>query len=91
VTNTRPFPLRARTAAEPERDLTPIVVIYRAMLRDVERLADSLGGPAGGVPPAWAAEVRRYATALLAAIRADHDGKGEVLWPVVAALAGRVL
>jgi hypothetical protein len=68
-----------------------MVVIHRATLQDLERLARSvadLGGLAGGAPPARAAAVRRYAAALLAAIRADHDGKEEVLWPVVAAVAG---
>jgi len=73
-----------------------MVVIHRAMLRDLERLADSLGGLAASAPPARAASapparaaaVRRYTAALLTAIRADHDGKEEVLWPLVAALAG---
>jgi len=65
-----------------------MVVIHRAMLRDLERLAESLSGLSGGAPPARAAAVRRYTAALLAAIRADHDGKEGVLWPVVTALAG---
>jgi hemerythrin-like domain-containing protein len=87
---TPPLVLRARTAAEPEPDPTPILVTHRAILRDLRRLADCLGALAGNpVPPDRASAIRRYAAALLAQIRAHHDGEENILWPVIAATAGQ--
>jgi hypothetical protein len=39
MTTAPPFVLRARTAGEPEPDLTSIVVIHRAIRQDLRRLA----------------------------------------------------
>ena len=85
---TPPLVLRARTAAEPEADLTPMLVTHRAIRRDLRRLADCLGEPAP-VPPGRADAVRRYTAALLARIRAHNDSEEDILWPVIAATAGQ--
>ena len=92
MTSTRPFPLRAKTAAEPEPDLTSIVVVHRAIRRDLRRLAASLAQIAdGGAPPSQARATGRYTAALLAEIRAHHENEDEVLWPVIAATAGQAV
>jgi iron-sulfur cluster repair protein YtfE (RIC family) len=89
VTTAAPFALRTRTAGEPEPDLTSIVVVHRAMRQDLRRLAACLGQIAArGVPPARSRAVCRYTTALLAEIRAHHQGEDDVVWPVIAATAG---
>jgi hemerythrin-like domain-containing protein len=92
VTNTRPFPLRAKTAAEPEPDLTSIVVVHRAIRQDLRRLAACLAETTGrGAPPSQARAIGRYTAALLAEIRAHHENEDEVLWPVIAATAGQAV
>jgi iron-sulfur cluster repair protein YtfE (RIC family) len=92
VTSKRPFPLRAKTAAEPEPDLTSIMVIHRAIRQDLRRLAASLAEIAGhGAPPSQARAITRYTAALLAEIRAHHENEDEVLWPMVAATAGQAV
>jgi hypothetical protein len=85
VTSTAPFPLRTRTRQEPEPDLTPIVVAYRAMRQDPARLAARLDRPAG---PAAALALRRYTAALLTQIHARHRSEEGFLWPLLAATAG---
>jgi hypothetical protein len=81
MTSAPPFPLRARARHEPEPDLTPIVVIHRAIRQDLRRL----GEPA--VPGAAQAR-HRYSAALLAQIRARHRGEEGFLWPLLAGTAG---
>lgn len=84
----RLFPLSARTAADPEPDLVSLVVIHRAIRQDLWRLDVALSGLGDDVWPAQAAGIRRYATALLAAIHARSQSEDEILWPVIAATAG---
>ena len=76
MTRTRPFPLRAKTAAEPEPDLTSIVVVHRAIRQDLAALAALPGPVAGrGAPPSQARAIGRYTAALLAEIRAHHENE----------------
>jgi iron-sulfur cluster repair protein YtfE (RIC family) len=92
VTSKRPFPLRTKTAAEPEPDLTSIILIHRAIRQDLRRLAASLAEIAGhGAPPSQTRAIGCYTAALLAEIRAHHENEDEVLWPVVAATAGQAV
>jgi hypothetical protein len=92
VTSTRPFPLRVKTAAEPEPDLTSMVVVHRAIRQDLRRLAACLAEIAGrGSSPSQARAIGRYTAALLAEIRAHHENEDEVLWPVIAATAGQAV
>lgn len=66
-----------------------MVVVHRAIRQDLRRLAACLGQIAArGVPPARSRAVCRYTTALLAEIRAHHQGEDDVVWPVIAATAG---
>jgi catechol 2,3-dioxygenase-like lactoylglutathione lyase family enzyme/iron-sulfur cluster repair protein YtfE (RIC family) len=88
VTRARPFPLRARTVAEPQPDLTSMVVAHRAMRQDLARLAVLAGDIADrDQPSGWARAFGRYTAALFAEIRAHHQGEDEILWPVIAATA----
>jgi len=97
MATTPAFALRARTAGEPEPDLTSTVVIHRAMRGDLQRIAACLNDPgvqqsgagASGVPPGRMAAVGRYTSALLAEIRAHHEAQDRILWPVIAATAGQ--
>ncbi len=92
MTSTRPFPLRVKTAAEPEPDLTSMVVVHRAIRQDLRRLAAGLAEIAGrGASPSQARAISRYTAALLAEIRAHHETENEVLWPVIAATAGQAV
>ncbi len=89
MSTTPPFALRTRTAREPEPDLTPILVVHRAIRQDLRRLAACLGDIAAiHLPPSRARAIGRYTTALLAEIRAHHRGEDDILWPVIAATAG---
>jgi hypothetical protein len=90
------FGLRARTAGEPEPDLTSAVVIQRATRQDMRRLAACLDGlaalvgPGGsGASPGRTTAIGRYTTALLAEIRAYHESQDRVLWPMISATAGQ--
>jgi len=66
-----------------------MVVIHRAMLGDLERLAACVGSAAEAAwPPSRMRAVCRYGTALLAAIAAHHREQEEILWPVITAVAG---
>lgn len=81
-----------KTAAEPEPDLTSMVVVHRAIRQDLRRLAACLAEIAGrGAPPSQARAIGRYTAALLAEIRAHHETEDEVLWPVIAATAGQAV
>jgi len=87
-----PLALRARTIAEPEPDLTYLVVIHRAIRGDLGRLTANLDTIAArGAAPAQARAICRYTKALLAEIRAHHDGEDDILWPVAAAAAGQAV
>jgi Hemerythrin HHE cation binding domain len=81
---------RARTAGEPEPDLTGLVLVHRAIGADLRRLTASIDelATSGAVPAPtrWRA-IRRYTEALLAEIRGHHHTEDEVIWPVLAAAA----
>jgi hemerythrin-like domain-containing protein len=65
-----------------------MLVAHRAMRRDLARLATLAGDIVGrDQQPSREGAICRYAAALLAAIRAHHQGEDEILWPVVAATA----
>ena len=90
MTTAPPFALRARTAEEPEPDLTSIVVIHRAIRQDLARLAACLGQVAAhGAPRSRSHAIWRYTAALLAEIRTHHQNEDEILCPVLAATAGQ--
>jgi iron-sulfur cluster repair protein YtfE (RIC family) len=92
MTTAPPFALRARTAEEPEPDLTSIVVIHRAIRQDLARLAACLGQVAAhGAPRSRSHAIWRYTAALLAEIRTHHQNEDEILWPVLAATAGQAV
>ena len=60
------------------------------MCRDLARLAALAADIADrDQVPGQAGAIRRYITALLAEIRAHHQGEDEILWPVLAAVAGQ--
>jgi len=83
-----PFRLTARAPADPEADLTSLLVTHRAIGEDLSRLAARVGQIAvEGTEPAVA--VCRYAAALFAQIHAHHQHEDRVLWPLVAASAGQ--
>jgi Hemerythrin HHE cation binding domain len=66
-----------------------MVVIHRAMLGDLARLAAGIvSAEETSMPPARTGAVCRYASALLAAIGAYHKGEDDILWPVITAVAG---
>jgi hypothetical protein len=86
----RQFPLRTRTAAEPEPDLVPVVVIHRAIREDVRRLDACLRAAARDGPASSRADaIRRYTSALLAQVLGHLDSEDEILWRVIAAAAGQ--
>lgn len=94
MATTPAFVLRARTSSEPEPDLTPTVVIHRALREDLRRLTDcldDLGADCGGsaAPPGRIIAIGRYTRALLTEIRAHHEGQESILWPTIAATAGQ--
>jgi iron-sulfur cluster repair protein YtfE (RIC family) len=92
VSTTPPFALRTRTAREPQPDLTPIVVVHRAIRQDLARLVACLGEVAArDWPPSRARAIRRYTAALLAEILAHHRGEDDIIWPVIAATAGQAV
>jgi hemerythrin-like domain-containing protein len=92
MTTAPPFALRARTAEEPEPDLTSIVVIHRAIRQDLARLAACLGQVAAhGAPRSRSHAIWRYTAALLAEIRTHHQNEDEILWPVLAATTGQAV
>jgi len=84
MTTAPPFALRARTAKEPEPDLTSIVVIHRAIRQDLARLAACLGQvaahgaprsrpPSGGTPRhCW----RRSGPTTRTRMRSSRPGPG---------------
>jgi Hemerythrin HHE cation binding domain len=80
--------LTARSADEPEPDLTLTVVIHRAIRADLARLAGVLDVTCErGLEPGRARDFCRYTAAVLAAVRAHDDNEGAIVWPLVAATA----
>lgn len=89
MATTPPLTLNARSAGDPQADITSLVVIHRAICQDLRRLAVFLGEIAAAeAPPSRARAVCRYTAALLAAIRAHHENEDGIVWPVIAAAAG---
>jgi hypothetical protein len=89
MTATPPFALRTRTTAEPEPDLTSMVVIHRAIRQDLRRLATCLDQIGTQVAPASRARaICRYTAALLTEILARHQDEEDIIWPLVAATSG---
>jgi uncharacterized protein YndB with AHSA1/START domain/iron-sulfur cluster repair protein YtfE (RIC family) len=66
-------------------------VSHRAIRQDLRRVAARLGGVDVDKPPERTDALFRYTAALLGQIRAHHDGEDEILWPVVAAIAGQAV
>jgi hypothetical protein len=90
MTNGPPFAPSARRPADPEPDLTPLLVRHRAIRADMARLA---GVIAESAPAVWAGAarlgaLRRYRTALFTEIASHFDDEDGILWPVIAAAAG---
>jgi Hemerythrin HHE cation binding domain len=101
MTNGPPFTLSARRPADPEPDLTPLLVTHRAIRADMARLAAAVAQPAAQVAAESADEgaaesadgagrdaVRRYGAALFTQITSHLDDEDGILWPVIAAAAG---
>jgi hemerythrin-like domain-containing protein len=81
--------LRTRKPGEPESDLTSTVVIHRAILADLGRLAAQCDEvTARELPPAKSRATCRYAAALLDEVRAHCSDEESILWPLIAATAG---
>lgn len=84
--------LRARKPGDPEPDLTSTVVIHRAILRDLGRVAahcDEISG--GELPPVKSRAICRYTAALLDEIRGHCENEEHILWPLIAATAGQAV
>jgi len=64
--------------------------MHRAIRQDLERLISCLGED-GGRSTRRTAMLRRYTAALLAQVRAHHEGEADILWPMAAAAAGQAL
>jgi hemerythrin-like domain-containing protein len=80
--------LIARSAGDPVPDITSMVVIHRAIRRDLARLAPLAGTICDGeLQPGQASALHHYTRALLAAIRAHLDNEDAIIWPVIAATA----
>lgn len=80
----------ARRPDEPEPDLTSMLVIHRAMLADLGRLAAVLNGPATLIGTR-AKAVRSYAASLLTEIDHHHANEDDLLWPVIERTAGQAI
>jgi len=89
MTNRPPFAPPARRPADPEPDLTPLLVRHRAIRADTERLAAMLAQIAAesgaGTRPGG---LDRYCAALFTEIISHFDDEDGILWPVIAAAAG---
>jgi hypothetical protein len=84
--------LTARKPGEPEPDLTSIVVIHRAILGDLGRLAARCEEiTARELPPVKSRATCRYAAALLDEVRAHCENEESILWPLIAATAGQAV
>lgn len=85
MTNGPPFAPSARRPADPEPDLTPLLVRHRAILADMARLA---GVFADSATATQQGALHRYCTALFTEIANHLDDEDGILWPVIAAAAG---
>jgi Hemerythrin HHE cation binding domain len=85
MTNGPPFTPSARRPADPEPDLTPLLVKHRAIREDMARLAGVLAESATATRRG---AVRRYCAALFTEIASHLDDEDGILWPVIAAAAG---
>jgi iron-sulfur cluster repair protein YtfE (RIC family) len=92
MATTPPLTLTARSAGDPQPDLTSLVVAHRAMRQDLRRLSACLGQiPGGGAPASRAPAICRYTAALLAEVRQHDENEDDILWPVIAATAGQAV
>jgi len=84
--------LKARSAGDPQPDLTSMVVTHRAIREDLDRLAALLGEIAGhDLPPRRARAIGCFTRALLAEICAHHQDEDDIVWPLIAATAGQAV
>jgi hypothetical protein len=85
-----PPALAARQPADPEPDLSSLLVTHRAIRLDLARLAGSLARTAA-VPltSARCRALRRYGAALFSEISSHLDDEDGILWPLIAATAGQ--
>jgi hypothetical protein len=82
--------LTPRSPGEPEPDLTSLLVIHRAIRRDLARLTATLARSAGSPStPTQRTALRRYGAALFAEISSHFDDEDCFLWPLIAATAGQ--
>ncbi|MEQ4723096.1 hemerythrin domain-containing protein [Nonomuraea sp. B19D2] len=79
-----------RKSGEREPDLTSMYVIHRAMLADLRRLTDLLGG-AGPLLGARLWATRAYAAAILTEVHDHHANEDELLWPIIERTAGHAV
>jgi hypothetical protein len=84
--------LRAREPGEPEPDLTSSVVIHRAVLQDLGRLAGRCDEIAAeDVAPVTSRAICRYTAALLDEAQVHCESEESILWPLIAATAGHAV
>jgi hypothetical protein len=90
MTNVPPFALAARGPADPEPDLTSLLVTHRAIRQDLARVAAALAQSAGeGAATARRSALRGYAAGLFAEISNHFYAEDAFFWPVIAATAGQ--
>jgi hypothetical protein len=90
MTNGPPFAPPARRPADPEPDLTPLLVRHRAIRADMARLAGVLAESAPAIREGATRQgaLHRYRAALFTEIASHLDDEDGILWPVIAAAAG---
>ncbi|TDB93958.1 hemerythrin domain-containing protein [Nonomuraea longispora] len=79
-----------RHDGEREPDLTSMYVIHRAMLTDLRRITEVLGGTdplTGGRNEA----VRAYAASVLTEVHHHHANEDDLLWPIIERTAGHAV
>ncbi|MEO3888618.1 hemerythrin domain-containing protein [Nonomuraea sp. B5E05] len=79
-----------RQDGEREPDLTSMYVIHRAMLADLRRLIDVLGGTAP-LTGARNRAARAYAASVLTEVHHHHANEDDLLWPIVERTAGHAV
>lgn len=79
-----------RKESDREPDLTSMYVIHRAMLADLRRLTDLLGGTTP-LQPARDEAVREYTALLLTEVHHHHANEDDVLWPIIERTAGQAV
>ncbi|MGN9913869.1 hemerythrin domain-containing protein [Phytohabitans sp. LJ34] len=81
-------------SGEPEPNLMGFTMVHRAMLRDVQRLADVAAGLArdpSAITAARASALATHGTHMVQEIHHHHRREDEVLWPVIRAAAGHAV